>query len=135
MRKRTSVYRQPPVAWRQKDELLSYFNFGVVADAQANHHPWKILMREAQTEDFVVVKVDIDHPSTEEPLIRQLLGDDAVAALIDELYFEHHVKRHPLGRTHFGWAHSVSETNCTIMDSYEVFARLREKGIRAHSWV
>jgi len=135
MRKRTSVYRQPPVAWRQKDELLPYFNFGVVADAQANHHPWKILMREAQTEDFVVVKVDIDHPSTEEPLIRQLLGDDAVAALIDELYFEHHVKRHPLGRTHFGWAHSVSETNCTIMDSYEVFARLREKGIRAHSWV
>jgi len=135
MRKRTSVYRQPPVAWRQKDELLSYFNFGVVTDAQANHHPWKMLMREAQTEDFVVVKVDIDHPSTEEPLIRQLLGDDAVAALIDELYFEHHVKRHPLGRTHFGWAHSVSETNCTIMDSYEVFARLREKGIRAHSWV
>ena len=80
-------------------------------------------------------QVDIDHPSTEEPLIRQLLGDDAVAALIAELYFEHHVKRHPLGRTHFGWAHSVSETNCTIMDSYEVFARLREKGIRAHSWV
>ena len=80
-------------------------------------------------------QVDIDHPSTEEPLTRQLLGDDAVAALIDELYFEHHVKRHPLGRTHFGWAHSVSETNCNITDSYEVFARLREKGIRAHSWV
>lgn len=57
MRKRTSIYRQPPSAWSREDELLSYFNFGVVANAEADHHPWRIMLRETRPEDFVVVKV------------------------------------------------------------------------------
>ena len=57
MRKRTSIYHQPPSAWSREDELLSYFNFGVVANAEADHHPWRIMLRETRPEDFVVVKV------------------------------------------------------------------------------
>ena len=50
----------------------------------------------------------------------------------DELYFEHHVLHTPMWR--FGW-HINTVTNQTLVDSYALFGRLREMGIRAHSWV
>ena len=80
------------------------------------------------------VDVEISKWTSTRPL-RQILEDDALSGLIDEFYFEHHVHNHPLTRRNFGWGPSVQQTNCTVVDSYEVFARLRQLGIRAHSWV
>ena len=136
LRNRTTVYREAPAGgFRLPDEQLSYFNFGVSSDPSDPRHPWRLLRATAKLRDLVVVKVDIDSPSIEEPLVRQILEDDALSGLIDDFYFEHHVHNHPLTRRNFGWGPSVQQTNCTVVDSYEVFARLRQLGIRAHSWV
>lgn len=71
-----------------------------------------------------------------------------MASLIDELYYEHHVRLSPMA--HKGWelslVHTVfdesrnvtrqqASTAHTLEDSYAIFHRLREMGIRAHSWV
>ena len=72
----------------------------------------------------------------EEPLLSQILADPEVSGRIDELFFEHHVHLHPLSLVTRGWGPSVrNRTRCTIHDSYALFRALRERGIRAHSWV
>ena len=83
-----------------------------------------------------MLKLDID-PSqeTEEALIAQILADESLAALIDELYYEHHVHLSPMSIK--AWANGLhgNKTQQTIETSYEIFTRLREMGIRAHSWI
>ena len=82
-------------------------------------------------EDFVVLKLDIDTASIELRLIEQLLADAALVGRVDELYWEHAVRMSPM--MHQGWARD--RPTQTLKDSYELFSRLREAGIRAHSWV
>ena len=51
----------------------------------------------------------------------------------DEFYFEHHVLHSPMGRS---WTRgSGPALQQTLSDSYALFTRLRELGVRAHSWV
>jgi hypothetical protein len=65
-------------------------------------------------------------------LIDQVLADSEVRSRVDELYWEHEVHTSPM--IHQGWgAHGWP--NETLAQSYELFTRLRELGIRAHSWV
>ena len=45
-------------------------------------NPFTLVKRFATPEDFVVVKLDIDTPSVEGPLARQLLEDTALQALV-----------------------------------------------------
>ena len=136
-------------------DRISYYNLPVDSNAGAKHNPWRTLRAVAVPRDFVVVKIDIDNSSIEETLIAELLADRALAGLIDELYvntpnvaaikkylralpfscrryFEHHVRDSPMWR--YGWqANTV--TNQTLEHSYGLFGKLREMGIRAHSWV
>ena len=113
-------------------DRMSYYNVPVDARVGAKHNPWRTLRAVATPRDFVVVKIDIDNSTVEEPLASQLLADAALAGLVDELYFEHHVLHTPMWR--YGW-HINTVTNQTLVDSYALFGRLREMGIRAHSWV
>jgi len=113
-------------------DRISYYNLPVDAAVGAKHNPWRTLRAVARTVDFVVVKIDIDNSPIEEALIAELLDDGELATLIDELYFEHHVRDSPMWA--YGWrANTV--TNQTLVHSYNTFTRLREMGIRAHSWV
>ena len=73
----------------------------------------------------------IDDSPTEETLVEQLLADDGLVALIDEFYFEHHVS-HGSPMAYHGWGHRVPRS---LAQSYDLFARLRRAGVRAHSWV
>ena len=98
----------------------------------AKHNPWRTLRAVATARDFVVIKIDIDNSTVEEPLASQLLADPTLAGLVDELYFEHHVLHTPMWR--YGWR-SNTVTNHTLVHSYALFGKLRELGIRAHSWV
>ena len=65
-------------------------------------------------------------------VLAQLLEDTALSALIDEFYFEHHVVSSPM--FYEGWNRGPRLTR-TLADSYTAFTKLRELGIRAHSWV
>ena len=60
------------------------------------------------------------------------VADRKLASLVDEIYYEHHVRGTPLW--HCCWKQNTV-TSHTLVHSYEVFGKLRELGIRAHSWV
>jgi hypothetical protein len=115
-------------------EKLSYFNVLAVTDPLAPGNPLSILKRVARIEDFVVLKVDIDNIAVEMEFIERILKDVELSNLIDELYFEDHVTAHPLEFN--GWGpDSIMHYKRNITESYDVFTQLRERGIRAHSWV
>lgn len=92
------------------------------------------LIRETTTkDDYVVFKLDIDSPEVEAGTILYLLSDAGVEDLshIDELFWEHHVKGNYLMTQYWG---SIGD-DVTIRQSAEYFLKLRQKGVRAHSWV
>jgi hypothetical protein len=110
---------------------LTYFNVPCTTGPLDSMNPIRMLKQLTRPEDYVVFKIDIDHPVVEMELMDQIIDDPAVHPLIDELYFEHHVSSSPM--EHKGWG-----TRPKLMDltaSYQLFLRLRKLGIRAHSWV
>ena len=140
---------------------LSYFNVPANPSQGAAHNPFRIMSEVAKPADFVVVKLDIDTAPVELAFIKQILEDRNTSDLIDELFFEHHVMRSPLAATWqrsmvldantlgFDYSPYYSPKNRSIPGlqqhivrgdnditaSYELFNILRERGIRAHSWV
>lgn len=125
---------------------LSYYNTPVESAVGADHNPWRVLAQVARPSDYVVVKLDIDNSMTELALIEQLLdGNSPASGLVDELFWEHHVAGSLLScprlmRYHrnSGWGtmtFNTSDTRETLAGSYDLLTRLREQGIRAHSWV
>lgn len=115
---------------RELSDHLSYFNVPLDVTPGARHNPMRMLAAIARPEDYVVFKIDFDHTPLEEAIMEQAIQH---AQLIDELYFEHHVVDHPLVTA--GWRSSLHGTNSTVLRSHGLFGRLREAGIRAHSWV
>jgi len=113
-------------------DRISYYNLPANATPGAKHNPWRTLRAVAARADFVVVKIDIDNTPVEEALLEQLLADRTLSVLVDELYFEHHVLNTPMW--HYGWK-AGTVTNHTLVHSYDLFSQLRQRGIRAHSWV
>ena len=75
-------------------------------------------------------RLDIDYAPLEEELVRQLMANASVLALVDEFYFEHHVRGSAM--EYQGWGHNSPST---LSDSYNLFTKLRDLGVRAHSWV
>ena len=93
------------------------------------YNPWHLLKKVSAPQDFVVVKLDIDTPAVEGELVRQLLADPMLYSLVDVFYFEHHAHIHD-----FEWMWARFGFHEKLADSYAIFAALRQRGIRAHSW-
>jgi hypothetical protein len=107
-----------------------YYDRPVEATVGGKWNPWRILRgMGARPEDYVVVKLDIDAPEIENPLIEQILTDPALPKVLDEVYFEHHVNTKPM---HHHWG--MSNSPITLKDTYRNFTTLRAKGVRMHSW-
>ena len=53
-----------------------------------------------------------------------------LAALVDELYFEHHLRDIAFSRYRYG-----PKGGASLHESHELFSRLREAGMRANGWV
>jgi len=66
---------------------LRLYNFGVSATPGAMSNPWSLLQRVATPGDYVVVKLDIDSPTLERNLTRQLITDHKVRHMLG-LQFE-----------------------------------------------
>ena len=91
-----------------------------------------VIRQQADKEDYVLFKLDIDSKEVETAIVDHLLsGDNDDLSYIDEFVWEHHVDNY-LMAVH--WQSSQDMTK-TIADSYDYFLRLRQKGVRAHSWV
>lgn len=75
----------------------SYFNIPVSATKGDKFHAWTFL-ENAKRSEYVVVKLDIDTPSVETPLVEQLVASAKYQTLMDEFFFEHHVKYSAMAR-------------------------------------
>lgn len=102
---------------------------GVLGDAQ---HPFvpNLIHRVALPNDYVLFKLDIDSPILEKEMIEYILQDPD--SQITELVWEHHISGNYLMEE---WGKPESLDQVSLQDSYYYFVRLRQKGIRAHSWV
>ena len=120
---------KPQAYWNQIPDdvmgLLTFINRGVETTGKFN--PWNILKSIAKVDDYVIIKLDIDTPTLEIDLINQVLNDASISSLIDEMFFEMHVTVNEMVRF---WGRVRGE----LKDSYVVFRKLRETGIRMHSW-
>jgi hypothetical protein len=70
---------------------LNRYNIPATADEKSHDNPWNFVRKVAKSEDYVVVKLDIDNTPIEEKFIAQLRASSDLHSLIDEFYFEHHV--------------------------------------------
>lgn len=82
-------------------------------------------------DDFVVLKLDIDHSPTELSIMHAIAADSRLLALVDELWFEYHF-RFDHG-VEFGW--KETHFNHTVDEALRLMHKLRSRGVRAHFWV
>ncbi|KAL7510897.1 hypothetical protein ACHAXN_007809 [Cyclotella atomus] len=116
---------------RVRNALMSsyhWINVGVDPEPNGKMNPFTIVLDHFNEDDFVVVKLDIDHQIIEEKLAAQLRNDDRLSSLVDVFYFEHHVMQAELG----GWGGSATES---VGYSLEMMSDLRRKGVASHYWV
>ncbi len=106
-----------------------FYNFGVSAKVDDVQNPLQVLRKIARPDDYVIFKLDIDNTPIEEAIVDSLLADSVAIDLIDDFYWEHHVNQIDM---HQYWRTNLL-TN-SIKDSIVYLRRLRDKGIRAHSW-
>ncbi len=78
---------------------------------------------------YIFFKLDIDSGGIENAQIDYILNDRNNT--IDELAYEHHTAGNYLMARTWGFPKNTG----TLFDSYQVFLKLRQKGIRAHSWI
>jgi hypothetical protein len=83
----------------------------------------------ATPDDWVVVKLDIDTPAVEQTIVAVLAELPAIAALVDEFFFEYHF--HWEGPS-FGWGWA---TEGNVDSALGLLYRLRTLGVRSHFWI
>jgi len=113
-------------------EVKPYYHwYNVPANPAKDHsdNPLRILRQIAKPEDFVLLKIDIDHSVIEWDFVTQILEEPDLIPLLDDFYFEHHVNVHEMEKYWgLGQKHNLDMT-------YTLFRRLRNAGVRAHSWI
>jgi hypothetical protein len=108
-----------------------WFNTFISGEAGSWDNPLNHVLRVAEPDDYVIFKLDVDAYRIERPILQAILHSPDVAARVDELYFEHHVTL-PEMTGYWGASAAADED---LRTSVELFTRLRQLGIRAHSWV
>lgn len=113
-------------------QITHFYNVPASTNPSAPTNPIRMLKSIVREHDFVVVKVDIDNTAVEEEFIRQIISSEIVMKLIDEIFWEHHVRGSPM--QHYGWG-DLTTQNSSLTDTYELLETMRKHGVRAHSWV
>lgn len=106
-----------------------WINVAVDVNEGSDRNPFTMLMNSFTKDDFVVLKIDIDHGESETELFRQLLASEQLQELVDVFYFEHHVHLYELAGF---WGASMKGS---VYDSLAMFSRLRHAGIASHHWI
>jgi hypothetical protein len=119
----------PRAYWNQiPDDIIGLFTFiNTGVEKTGKFSPWNILKSIAKINDYVIIKLDIDTPILENELIDQILNDKSISSLIDEMFFEMHVTINEMIRF---WGTPSGQ----LKDTYILFTKLRQLGIRMHSW-
>ena len=123
----SKTWQAIPARWKP---YYHWYNIPVSSDPDHADNALRYIKTVARPEDYVLLKIDIDHPATENALVDQLLASRELLALVDEIYYEHHVNVAPM---HRHWKTQASRQY--LADTYRVFDALRRRGVLAHSWV
>lgn len=86
-------------------------------------------MENYNSDDRIVIQLDIDSPTIQLPLTKQLLEDARSHDFVDQFYCEHHVHMTEIALAWGGGMHR------SIQESMELFTGLRRAGVAAHFWV
>lgn len=101
---------------------------------QGRDHPWTVVRNHCKhnSSSYIVVKLDIDHPATELPLIDELMQDKSLQRCIGEFFFEHHTTILDMKPW---WQNSgPTAVSGKLADTYSIMLKLRKMGMRAHVW-
>lgn len=105
-----------------------WFNVPIEVNETSTQNPWNAVLSQFSEDDLVVVKLDIDTASVEIPLTDQLM-EEKNSRIVDHFYFEHHVRmKHMLKFWRL-------QARGTLQHSLDLFTKLRNAGVAAHSWV
>lgn len=124
-----SVYKQLPDNYAA---AYHWINFGVTADKDPMHNPLEMIKQNFNTDDLVIVKLDIDNVAIEQQLAAQLQYDSVLGKLIDHFYFEDHVNQKELQSE---WTALGQNVSGTVEGSLQLMTKIRQQGIAAHFWV
>lgn len=131
---RVIAFEKEPLAtrtvWEQiPDDLMGVFTFvNTGIETKGKFNPWQILASLVKPEDYVIVKLDIDTNDLERDLMQQIVNNQSLYSLIDEMFFEMHVFINDMAPY---WG---SQQTGKLKDTYDLFFKLRQLGIRMHSW-
>ncbi|GIL85042.1 hypothetical protein Vretifemale_13667 [Volvox reticuliferus] len=86
---------------------FAFYNIPAPQELTDGRNPLNVIAKIAKPEDFVSIKLDIDHPGIEDIWLRAILGNNSTpvtagvaksvyAQLIDELFWEHHFNFMPM---------------------------------------
>eukprot|EP00545_Synedropsis_sp_CCMP1620_P013625 CAMPEP_0119014938 /NCGR_PEP_ID=MMETSP1176-20130426/10469_1 /TAXON_ID=265551 /ORGANISM="Synedropsis recta cf, Strain CCMP1620" /LENGTH=594 /DNA_ID=CAMNT_0006968189 /DNA_START=16 /DNA_END=1800 /DNA_ORIENTATION=+ len=109
---------------------------GAAADASLfDQYIPNVIHTEAKPNDYVLLKLGKGDPSKKEHLIQYILENDDVH--VDEIVWQHNLAHNYLLKNLFDTKPNkqIVSQQQTFSDSYSIFSRLRQKGIRAHAWV
>lgn len=113
--KNETFFESIPVQYRH---IFHYQQTYVRSNAEDGSGPFlpHEIQKLATKEDYVLFKLDIDSPGVEEGNIEHLLSDQSDSLdYIDEFFYEFHSDE--------------------LQKWYAMFLKLRQQGVRAHSWV
>jgi hypothetical protein len=120
--------------------FLHFYNIPVQTEADGKGERYhssidEFLLQIIQVDDFVSVKLDIDHPETEIPIIQKIFNS-SLLSLIDEFFFELHFRCEFM--MNCGWGKlipsKISDFPLDRGSATNLFLKLRKAGIRAHIW-
>eukprot|EP00668_Euglena_longa_P000797 GGOE01000964.1.p1 GENE.GGOE01000964.1~~GGOE01000964.1.p1 ORF type:complete len:211 (+),score=35.27 GGOE01000964.1:117-749(+) len=125
-------WQRVPDAFKHR---MHFFNTAASDDVNSGMNPLRLMERVAHPKDYVVFKLDIDNNEVEVKLILQLLNNSNLTALVDEVFWENHVKYSPTQYHGWGDLSQLTGPCSTLSGSYGCFRQMRQAGIRAHSWI
>lgn len=111
---------------------LQFFNTAISSDRTNPMNPVRFIKGIARPEDYVIIKLDVDNTPLEVSIILHILE---TPELVDEIFWENHVSHSPIQWHGWGDLSHQQGPASTMEKSYQMFTKLREVGIRAHSWV
>eukprot|EP00300_Choanocystis_sp_HF-7_P007309 c15216_g1_i1.p1 GENE.c15216_g1_i1~~c15216_g1_i1.p1 ORF type:complete len:403 (-),score=69.04 c15216_g1_i1:64-1272(-) len=109
-------------------ERVTFSNEAASAVVGAPTNPLTVIKAVAKPSDFVALKLDIDHTKTELAILKQILDDPAMLALVDEVFYEYHFDFPPM------YPYWFAQKEAKVDGALEMFARARKLGLRMHFW-
>jgi hypothetical protein len=110
-------------------KALHFYNVGITDGKTDQHNPLARIRELCKPHDIVVFKLDIDN-ALEMSVVKQLLEDDELKGLIDDFFFEHHVRNDVMEMHGLGG----NDPNTNLKSWYDMVLPARHKGLHMHFW-